>query len=60
MMRETLVTRSWWTQWWWSEIVMFRVCSGRTDRFADSADVGMKEREESKLASGILPEQLEE
>ena len=39
---------------------MFRMCSGRTDRFADSADVGMKEREESKLASGILPEQLEE
>lgn len=32
----------------------------RTDRFSDSADVGMKEREESKLTSGILPEQLEE
>ena len=42
-------------------IVMFRMCSERrTDRFSDSADVGMKEREESKLTSGILPEQLEE
>ena len=40
---------------------MFSMCSGRrTDRFAGSADVGMKEREESKLTSGILPEQLEE
>ena len=37
------------------------MCSERrTDRFADSADVVMKEREESKLNSGILPEQLEE
>lgn len=37
-------------------IVMFRMCSERrTDRFSDSADGHEREREESKLTSGILP-----